>query len=64
MSELCHRERTPVEETVIGHMVEIMKANSLESLDDTFDFVIENWYQYDATWLSVVRAMKQTGRLQ
>lgn len=56
--------RTNVEEVIIGHLSKIQEANKLKNYDDTYDFIIEHWFMYDAHWLAMVRHMKENGRLQ
>jgi hypothetical protein len=53
-----------VEVNVKAHLESIRLANQFETLEKTYEFVIENWYMYDAFWLQIVCHMKNTGRLQ
>lgn len=57
-------DRTIVEERVMEHIEKIREANHLETVEHTYDFIIENWYMYDAFWLQIVTHMHRTGRLQ
>lgn len=55
-------EKTPVEISIMGQIEKIRVANNLKDKDSTYKFLIENWYMFDAHWLSMITHMKQTGR--
>lgn len=56
--------RSPVEEVIMGHIQKIQDANKLKDKEEVYDFLIQNWYMFDAHWLAIVRHMKESGRFQ
>lgn len=62
--EATKKNRTKVEETIMDQLDKIRDANKLKDYNETYDHIINNWYLFDAHWLSFVCHMKNTGRLQ
>lgn len=56
--------RSPVEEVLMGHIEKIRDANKLDNFEQTYDHIIEHWYMYDSTWLSMIRHMHDHGRFR